>query len=253
MLQKRIADAKVTLLGLGGLGSHALFDLVSLGFTNIRAVDFDKVELSNLNRQILYAERDIGRLKIDAAKETIERYIERDNHNIEFSNVFLNGWATILPFVEKADVVISCVDRPSAVMEWVNEACVQAQVPLVAGGLDTTRTCTYTILPGQTGCVECWRRREGAASDRRRKLMEIGLAVDVMKLPPRAAPVHLVAVEVGLMVAEALKIVAGISPPCATNKLIQYDFDAFTISPVEEWSLDPDCPVCHKAQSKGVA
>lgn len=252
-LQKRMADTKVTLLGLGGIGSHALFDLVSLGFTKITCIDFDKVDVSNLNRQILYGEKDVGRKKIEAAKESIERYIAPEHHNISFHDVFIDGWQKVLPYVEKADVVMSCVDRPAAVMEWVNEACVRANVPLVAGGVDTKRSCTYTILPGQTGCVECWRRQEGKASVRRRELMNLGLAVDVMKLPPRAAPVHLVAIEVGLMVSEVMKIVTGIVPPSAVNKLVQYDFEAMTVGPIEEWTMDPACPICGPRQAAEAA
>ena len=69
--QNRLKTARVALLGLGGLGSHLLYDLVALGVHTIRAVDFDTIELSNLNRQILYTELDIGKSKTEAARERI--------------------------------------------------------------------------------------------------------------------------------------------------------------------------------------
>lgn len=70
-LQRRLAECRVTLLGVGGIGSHALFDLAAVGIRNIRLVDFDTIELSNLNRQILYRESDIGRAKVGTAKHRI--------------------------------------------------------------------------------------------------------------------------------------------------------------------------------------
>ena len=121
------------LLGVGGVGTHSLLDLVSLGFTNITAIDFDKIELSNCNRQILYGESDVGRKKIDAAKDVIARYIAPERHNIIFHDLFIDGPDAIAPFVADADVVVGCVDRPTNVVAWINEACVRTGVPFTSG------------------------------------------------------------------------------------------------------------------------
>lgn len=67
--QRRIRDARVAVLGVGGIGSHTLIDLVAIGFTDIRIVDFDKIEVSNFNRQIIYGEPDVGRTKVHVAAE----------------------------------------------------------------------------------------------------------------------------------------------------------------------------------------
>lgn len=69
--QNKIFNAKICLLGCGGLGSHILYELSAIGIQNITIVDFDKIELSNLNRQILYKEVDIGKTKVNTAKERI--------------------------------------------------------------------------------------------------------------------------------------------------------------------------------------
>ncbi|THA46495.1 HesA/MoeB/ThiF family protein, partial [Histophilus somni] len=61
-------------LGCGGLGSHILYELTAVGFLNITIVDFDKIELSNLNRQILYKESDIGKSKVKTACENIKKF-----------------------------------------------------------------------------------------------------------------------------------------------------------------------------------
>ncbi len=67
--QRRIRDAKVAMLGVGGIGSHSFIDMVAIGFQDIRIVDFDHIELSNFNRQILYGEPYVGRAKVEVAAE----------------------------------------------------------------------------------------------------------------------------------------------------------------------------------------
>jgi molybdopterin-synthase adenylyltransferase len=120
-VQQRIRRAKVVLLGIGGVGTHALLDLVSLGFTNIAALDFDKIEISNLNRQILYAESDVGRKKIEAARDAIARYIEPARHNITFHDLLLvaklGGEAVDLLAVEvKSERVALGFSQPSTAL-----------------------------------------------------------------------------------------------------------------------------------------
>lgn len=252
-IQKTISDAKVVLLGVGGVGTHALLDLVSLGFTNIRAVDFDKIELSNLNRQILYRESDVGRPKIEAAKEAIERYISPDRHNIQFERIYIDGPDIAQRLVAGADVVVACVDRPTNVVSWINEGCVREGVPLVTGGVDTTRTTTYTILPGSSGCVECWRQGLIAAGEASQELFEQELARDVLVLPPRPAIVNLVAIHVGFLMSEVLKIVTELSPPSATDRLVQFDFASMQTSVPETWTRRHDCPVCGSTEARVAA
>lgn len=92
-LQKIIKKLKVTLLGLGGAGSHLLYDLAALGVEDICAVDYDKVELSNLNRQILYYESDIGKEKTVAAKEKMQLFAPRAN--IHFINKKISSFEDI--------------------------------------------------------------------------------------------------------------------------------------------------------------
>lgn len=252
-VQDRIKRARVVLLGLGGVGTHALLDLVSLGFVTIKAVDFDRVDLPNLNRQVLYGEADIGRRKIEAARETIERYIAAERHAITFDDTFIDGPDAAFALVEGADVVIGCVDRPTNVALWINEACVRARVPLVTGGVDTTRTCTYTVIPGRSGCVACWHRSAAAARPDDERLAIMELERDVMTLPPRPAPVHLVSVQVGFIMSEVLKIVTGLCPPSATDRLVEFDFATMATSVPETWTRDPGCPVCGDVAASGEA
>jgi len=186
----------------------------------------------------------VGKKKITAASDAIGRYLDPARHSIRFSDVYIDGAAGLLPLLDGRDIVIGCVDRPQNVMAWINEACVRARVPFVSGGVDTTRTCTYTVIPGETGCVECWRLHNAATSSTERDLFEQELDRDVLALAPRPAVVNLVSVQVGFLLSEVLKIVAGLGEPSATNKLVQFDFRTMRTSVPETWSMRPDCPVC---------
>lgn len=82
-VQKRLTDSKVTLLGIGGFGSHILWSLAAMGIGNIKVVDFDRVEKSNLSRQCLYKTADIGLSKVDTAL----KYIREQNPQINIEGI----------------------------------------------------------------------------------------------------------------------------------------------------------------------
>lgn len=137
-----------------------------------------------------------------------------------------------------------CVaDRPKMeIIRWVNEAVVRANLPLVSGGLDTQRCIYYTVIPGQTGCIECWRehvRRNDPASDElldRKRELQIG--------GDNAAFVPLVTVTTGLLLGELVRLVTGVAPPVAAGRLIQVRFSDYETTEAERWERLPDCPVC---------
>ena len=239
--QRKLLDARVTLLGLGGLGTHILLDLAAMGIGSVRIVEFDKVELSNLNRQILYRDGDIGKPKIDLAAERVRQFnpriaIEKVPRRIESTR-------DVLSVVADADVVISVADRPKMeISNWVNEGCVQAGVPLVTGGLDTQRAVYFTVIPGQTGCVECWRLQVFSTDQVSATLLE-------QKRERRiggdnAAFVPLVTMTTGLLIGELVRLLTGIAPPAAAGRLMAMYFDDFRLVEYETWERLPDCPVC---------
>ena len=239
--QRRIARAKVTLLGLGGVGSHLLFDLAAMGVQDVFAVDFDQVEISNLNRQILYGDADVGRPKAEAAAERIRvfsprmRFIARQTRLTSAHDVFAA--------IEGRDVVLCVADRPKMeILEWVNEACVRARVPLVTGGLDTQKARYYSMIPGQSGCLVCWRdsiKTSDPYSDRvlteHRRTQLRG---------DNAAFVPFVSLVTGLIMAEAAKIIAGITQPSACGRVWEVDFSDMETRVTESWQRLPHCPIC---------
>jgi len=248
--QRKIQEAKVCLLGCGGVGTHILFDLAALGFQDITIVDFDKIELANLNRQILYQEDDIGKSKVHQAKKRILQFSKKANiHAIE---AYLDSAEKIAPIIDGHDLVICVVDRPRYyLIDWLNSACVHKYIPFIHGGVDIRRTIFYSVVPGKSGCVECWKQgaiHQGDTTSLR--VADLNRELDINYSIPIPAMVVLVTLQAGCMVAEALKLITGLQPPALTNKLKEFRFDDMMIETCETWERQPDCPVCGQISSQ---
>lgn len=129
--QQKLKAASVLIVGTGGVGSPAALYLAAAGVGRIGLVDDDAVALSNLQRQVLFAEADVGRPKVEAGRARLEG-LNREV-TIETFPVRLTG-ANAREIVEAWDLVIDGTDSFAA-REAVNRACVEAGVPLIAGAL----------------------------------------------------------------------------------------------------------------------
>lgn len=240
-MQRKLRDTRVTLLGLGGLGTHLLLDMAAMGIGHVRAVEFDTVELSNLNRQILYRESDVGKPKIELALPRVQEFNPRIH--LEAMPGRIGSVEDVLRAIDGADVVIAVADRPKTeIAHWVNEGCVRAGIPLITGGLETQRVIYYTVVPGQTGCVECWRSRvlrddkvSGALLEEKRERRIGG---------DNAAFCPLVTATTALLLSELTRLVTGIAPLTAAGRLMEMRFDDFVLGEAERWERDADCPIC---------
>lgn len=153
--QEKIFQSKICLIGCGGLGSHILYELSAIGVCNITIVDFDNIELSNLNRQILYKECDIGEKKVYTAKKRILEF--NPKMNITAINKKISSKNDFVDVIKNHDLVISVADKPrEKIISWLNEACIEENIPYVNGGLNLSRATFYSVIPKVTGCVECW-------------------------------------------------------------------------------------------------
>ncbi len=127
--QQKLEDAHVLIIGLGGLGSSASIYLAAAGVGHLVLVDFDTVDISNLQRQIVHASKDIGRLKVDSAREHLlalnpEINITGIHHKLDD--------AALEEQVKAATVVVDCSDNFQTRFA-INAACVRHKTPLVSG------------------------------------------------------------------------------------------------------------------------
>ncbi|MDQ1743325.1 MAG: hypothetical protein QOE23_1664 [Pseudonocardiales bacterium] len=244
-MQERIKDCKVTLLGVGGVGSYVSLSLLGAGVRDLKVVDFDKVELSNLNRQILYSEADIGQPKIEAAVNRLQGYYA--DAKITGVEQRLTSVADIENVITGRDFVFCAVDRPKMhVIQWVNEACVRAGVPFIGGGVELQRSVIYLVIPGVTGCTQCWRLARADDEDTHilREQMEARHLENTGIGPDMAAFGPLVSVLNSLMVTDFVRFMTNIAPPIAAGRLIETRFDDMSTRQAEQWDRLPGCSVC---------
>jgi molybdopterin/thiamine biosynthesis adenylyltransferase len=149
--QRRLRQSHVLIAGVGGLGSPAAIYLACAGVGKLTIIDSDVVELSNLNRQILHGEEDIGEQKVVSAARKLARLNSTVAVNPVAARITAESLPTLLPGV---DVVVDCLDN-MATRFILNEACFQAGIPLIHGGISGTLGEITTIIPGQTPCLAC--------------------------------------------------------------------------------------------------
>jgi adenylyltransferase/sulfurtransferase len=151
--QNKLAKAKVVVIGAGGVKSTLLLDLVAAGVGTIRIIEFDKVEKSNLNRQLLYRTSDIGNPKGKAAIDTLhalnpEIQIEWVAEKVEPHNArsLLGGY----------DFVVEGGDSPAG-RNLVNRTCLAENLPYVHASAQFSYGYVFSVIPGwQTACFACF-------------------------------------------------------------------------------------------------
>jgi molybdopterin/thiamine biosynthesis adenylyltransferase len=219
--QQRLKAAKVLIVGLGGLGAPAALYLAAAGVGTLILADPDVVDRSNLQRQVIYAEADLGRPKVEAA---CEHLLALNPHvRIETRQVALAA-ENAKAFVAGVDLVLDGTDD-FGVRFAVNAACVAHGTPFVSGAIGRW-TGQVGVFHGQP-CYRCL----------------------VPEIPPDAETCQAVGVigalagVIGSMMAlEAIKLIAGAGTPL-DGRLMIYDALAAQTRTVRI-GADPDCPVC---------
>lgn len=223
--QKKLSQAKVFLVGAGGLGCPAAYYLAAAGIGTIGLVDSDVVDLSNLQRQVLHHTKDVGQSKVHSAKEKILA-LNPDVQVHTYETRFTSQNARDL--ISQYDVVIDGVDNFPAKF-LINDACYFENKPLIHAGILRFEGRVFTIIPNQSACYRC-----------------------IFKNPPppgvvpscqEAGIIGVVAGIIGsIQATEAIKLILKIGQPL-TNRIL--DFDARTTAFREiRVKKNPTCALC---------
>ena len=149
--QEKLKRAKVFIAGAGGLGSAISIYLMAAGVGMMRIVDHDRVELSNLNRQILHWDEDIGKWKVDSALEKLKRL--NKGVEIEATKATITE-ANVSQLVADFDLIVDAMDNlPTRYI--VNKAALERNIPLFHGAVYGFEGRAMTIIPGKTACLRC--------------------------------------------------------------------------------------------------
>ncbi|MFN3966098.1 MAG: HesA/MoeB/ThiF family protein [Endomicrobiia bacterium] len=149
--QEKLLNAKVLIIGCGGLGSPCAYYLASAGIGKIGLVDSDKVELNNLQRQILHFMKDIGRQKTESAKEKLNAI----NPDVEVKTYPVRLTSNnIMDIIKDYDIIVDGSDNfPTRYL--VNDACVLSKKPLIHAGILRFDGQATTIIPYEGPCYRC--------------------------------------------------------------------------------------------------
>ncbi len=222
--QRKLLNSKVVIIGAGGLGSPAALYLAAAGVGTLGIVDFDVVDLTNLQRQLLHGKDDVGRLKTESARESINR-INPDVQVVEH-NVALTS-ENAMEVLSGYDIVVNGCDN-FATRYLVNDACVLLGKPLVDGSIFRFEGQASVYLPGK-GCYRC---------------------LFPAPPPPGAVPSCAEAGVLGVLpgiigtiqAIETIKLIVGIGESLA-GRLLIFDSLAMEFREVKV-RRDPNCPVC---------
>ena len=274
--QLRLRRARVLLIGVGGTGGAAARDLVASGVGRLHCVDPDVVELSNLNRQTLYRERDIGTPKVDAAltalralnSDTVVTGERREVRGAGDLEALLGGVGGDLggpgdsggdlrgpgdsggdprrpgDSGDRAayDVLVLAADRPPVIRRWANRVCLDSGTPWAEAGYRGPLVSVGVFTPGRGACWECLRSAE---AERRELRLAPGQDEDVAspRMPWNPASAVTAGLSGGLLAHAAIALLTGVPQVdpgyrFGLNLMVPGD-------PIEQHSARrSDCPAC---------
>jgi bacteriocin biosynthesis cyclodehydratase domain-containing protein len=243
--QLRLREATVLVLGCGGLGTWALASLAAAGVGAFVLVDDDEVELSNLNRQVLYGADDVGRPKADRAAAWLRRFDPAVRVRAVRRRV--DSAADVRALLDGVDAVVQTADRPPyRILRWVADACGEARVPYAIGGQrPPVLKVGPTFVPGRSACFRC---QETALERAYPLYAELCEQRDAK--PSRATTLGPASGIVGsLLGAEVMHLLLGRPVPTEGRALI---VDMRTLA--TRWEAVerlPDCPGCNHPSGDG--
>jgi molybdopterin/thiamine biosynthesis adenylyltransferase len=217
--QKKLKRASVFIAGAGGLGSPVAIYLAAAGVGRIRICDCDQVQLSNLNRQIIHGEEDLGRAKTVSAKEKLVRL--NNGLKVEAVNEIISA-TNVLELIDGCDVIVDAMDNLPT-RHILNKAALEKNKPLFHGAVYGFEGRATTIIPGKTACLKCGYRSVYPGE----KFPVIGVAPAVIG---------------SIQATEVIKYIVGIGDLLINRLLVYNGLEAkFTEFKVKK---DPDCDHC---------
>jgi sulfur-carrier protein adenylyltransferase/sulfurtransferase len=225
--QQKLLDAKVLLLGAGGLGSPAALYLAAAGVGTLGIVDDDEVDLSNLQRQVIHSSERIGVPKVDSAEQTITAL----NPDVKVEKYAVRlGPENIMDILPGYDIVVDGLDNfPTRYL--LNDASVRLQIPVVSAAILGFEGQLSVFKPYEGPCYRC--------------LFPVPPPAELAPSCGANGVLGVLPGTMGLLQAtEVIKLILGEGEPLI-GRLLMYDALATTVDEVKV-RRDPDCPICSR-------
>ncbi len=235
-LQARLKQARVAVIGLGGLGSNLAIGLAAAGVGYLRIIDGDTVELRNLNRQVLYTTDDIGHAKATLAAEHLHRF----NPDIHFDAIphFIQDADDLTARLQGIDVVALCADGDH-INDWMNQVALATGVPFINGGYrGTLAEVGPFVVPGVTGCLMCYpHERQGQS------LPEQLAWINEASRLRHPTTYFVSAAAASITCGEIIKHITGMIQPMTYDHMFQLDLMQFALEDFP-WPRQATCAAC---------
>ena len=222
--QLKLKNAKICVVGVGGLGNPITSRLAAMGVGTLRIVDRDVIELSNLHRQTMFDEDDVGQIKVEVAAKKLQKL--NPDCKIEALAVSVNDY-TALEVIEGCDVVVDALDSVNA-RYALNKACVKFNIPFVTGAAVGVSGQAFTIIPKTSACYYC-----------------MFPSLDEDSMPTCSIEgVHpsILSIIGGIEVTEAVKVIMG-KKPSLSEKILHVDIENLDFTTTRTFRAE-ECPVC---------
>lgn len=221
---EKLRDSKICVIGVGGIGNPIVTQLTAMGIGKLKIVDRDVIEISNLHRQHLYTENDIGKVKVEVAVERLKGI----NPTVEIEAVPVSvSKYTAESIIKGFDVVIDALDSIDA-RYALNDACVKFDIPFIYAGALGTLGSVCTILPNKSACLRCI--FPALAEDDMPTCSTEGVHPSILYLVS------------GVQVSETIKIITG-QQPTLVNKLLYIDLNELSFDKIHVFRQE-ECPSC---------
>jgi adenylyltransferase/sulfurtransferase len=221
---EKLRKAKVCVVGVGGIGNPVVTQLTAMGVGKLKIVDRDIIEISNLHRQHLYTENDLGKVKVEAAKQRLEKI----NSSVEIEALPNSVTKyTAESIIRGYDIVVDALDSIDA-RYALNDACIKLNIPLIYAGALGMLGSVCTIIPNKTACLRCI--FPALAEDDMPTCSTEGVHPSILYLVG------------GIQVSEAVKIILG-EKPTLENKLMYVDLNDLSLEKITVFRQE-ECPSC---------
>ena len=220
--QRKLLNAKVLVMGAGGLGSGVVMNLSALGVGTIKIVDSNVVEIENFNRQLIHKFKNLGRAKVMSAKEWIQDF--NSDIKVEIEKIRLNDF-NYFNIIEDYDIIVDCFDSYQS-KYMLNEIALRHNRVLVHGSIQGYCGQVTTIVPNKTGCLSCVLQKPKTFEEE--KTCSLSPVVSVIS---------------ALQAQEVLKIITGCGEPLLNKFLV---FDGYKSEmKILPFSKNLACDVCN--------
>ena len=223
---EKFRRARVAVVGVGGLGSPVASYLAVAGIGELRLIDNDTVELSNLNRQLLHATTDLGTTKTSSAARRLRDLNPECRLDLRQERFTSESAAELL---EGCTLVIDCLDTFSS-RRVLAAACVKASVTCIHGAVRGWEGRLTTMVPGKTPCLSCW----------------LPSGEDECKPPVLGVVPGVIG---ALQATEAIRWLLGLEP-LLTGKMLYYDGKTMRFRECQ-LERNPDCLICAPGKDVG--